>query len=102
GVEGFVVWADGRPAPGVNVYLSLVEEGQLSAFKVVRADERGRFALKVYEGLSYQVSAYPQGAQGAAAQSRWADVPPNSGAGQQPIKLVLPLVKDDKPQSGKP
>jgi hypothetical protein len=89
-VEGFVVWADGRPAPGVSVYQELKEEGELSAFKSLRADERGRFTLKIYEGPMYVVSAYPRGATGAAAQSRWVEVPP---AGSPPIRLVLPLPK---------
>jgi hypothetical protein len=89
-VEGFVVWADGRPAPGVIIYQSLTEEGDLAGHKSLRADERGRFTLKIYDGLKYAVSAYPQGATGAAAQSPWVEVAP---AGSPPIKLVLPLPK---------
>jgi 5-hydroxyisourate hydrolase-like protein (transthyretin family) len=89
-VEGFVVWADGRPAPGVNVHQTMTEEGDLAEFKTTRADERGRFKLKIYDGQKYVVSAYTRGATGAAAQSRWVEVPP---AGSPPIKLVLPLPK---------
>lgn len=91
GVEGFVVWADGRPAPGVSIYLALQEEGDLVALRSLRADERGRFTLKVYQGLTYNVSAYPQGATGNAAQSQWIDVPPIPDA--PPIKLVLPVLR---------
>lgn len=98
GVDGFVVWADGRPAPGVSIYVSLQEEGELSSHASQRADERGRFTLKVYEGLSYQVSAYPQGATGAAPQSKWVEVPP---PGAQPIKLVLPIIQSNKAKSGR-
>ena len=90
-VEGSVIWADGRPAPGVNIYLELQEEGELAALRSLRADERGRFTLKVYQGLTYKVSAYPQGATGNAAQSQWVDAPPTSDA--PPIKLVLPVLK---------
>ena len=90
-VEGFVVWADGRPAPGVNIYLSLQEEGEITGSRSLRADERGRFKLKVYEGLKYSVSAYPQGATGAAPQSPWVEVPQTPGSA--PIKLVLPILK---------
>jgi len=97
-VEGFVVWEDGRPAPGVSIYVSLQEEGELSSHASLRADERGRFTLKVYEGLSYQVSAYPQGATGNAPQSKWMDVPPR---GAQPIKLVLPIIQSNKAKSGR-
>jgi 5-hydroxyisourate hydrolase-like protein (transthyretin family) len=98
-VDGFVVWEDGRPAPGVSIYLSLQEEGELSAFKSIRADERGRFTVKVYEGLSYKVSAYPQGATGAAPQSKWMEVPP---PGAPPMKLVLPIIRSNKAKSGRP
>lgn len=99
GVEGFVVWADGRPAPGVNVYVSLEEDGERTSHASLRADERGRFTLKVYEGLSYQVSAYPQGATGVAPQSNVAEVPP---PGAQPIKLVLPIIRSNKAKTARP
>lgn len=89
-VEGLVVWADGRPAPGSYVALNLLEENELSASAAARADERGRFALKVYEGLSYQVSAYVPGAAPNASQSKWTEVPP---AGAAPLRLVLPAPK---------
>jgi len=98
-VDGFVVWEDGRPAPGVSIYVSLQEEGELSSHASIRADERGQFTLKVYEGLSYTVSAYPQGATGAASQSKWMEVPP---PGAQPIKLVLPIIKSNKAKNGRP
>ena len=90
-VAGTVVWEDGRPAPGVSVYLSLQEENDVTDTKSLVADERGRFMLKVYEGLNYKVSAYPRGATGPAAQSPWIDVPPSPGA--RPVRLVLPLPK---------
>jgi 5-hydroxyisourate hydrolase-like protein (transthyretin family) len=98
-VDGLVVWADGRPAPGVNVYVSLEEEGEPSSHTSLRADERGRFTLKVYEGLSYKVSASRPDATGAAAQSNWVEVPP---PGAQPIKLVLPITRSSKAKTARP
>src|SRR5258705_1790156 len=44
-VKGVVVLPDGRPAPGVNIYLSLTEEGQSTAFESLPADELGRFTF---------------------------------------------------------
>jgi hypothetical protein len=90
-VQGFVVWSDGRPAPGETIYLGLLEEGETAALKILRADDRGHFILKVYEGLYYKVSAYPRGASGDAPQSPWVEVPQTPGA--KPIKLVLPILK---------
>jgi 5-hydroxyisourate hydrolase-like protein (transthyretin family) len=88
-VKGFVVWSDGRPAPDVAIYLSLLEEGDITGTKTLQADERGHFTLKVYEGLEYRVSAY--NATGAAAQSEWVEAPQTADA--KPIKLVLPAPK---------
>ena len=88
-VTGTVVYEDGRSAPGASVYVSLQEEGGYDS-KSVQADERGHFTLKVYEGLSYRMSAYPRGANGPAAQGPWVDVPP---PGALHVKLVLPLLK---------
>ncbi|HEY0082456.1 MAG TPA: hypothetical protein VGB61_06680 [Pyrinomonadaceae bacterium] len=98
-VDGLVVWADGRPAPGVNVYAFLEEEGERSSHASLRADERGRFTLKVYEGLSYKVSAHPPDATGANAHSGWVEVPP---PGAQPVKLVLPIIRGDKAKTARP
>src|SRR5262245_35771043 len=90
-VQGFVVWSDGRPAPGEYIYLSLLEEGETSGTKTLQADERGHFTLKVFEGLYYKVSAYQRNASGAAPQSEWVDVPKTPDA--KPIKLVLPVLE---------
>jgi hypothetical protein len=90
-VQGFVVWSDGRPAPNEYIYLSFLEEGDISGFKILQADERGQFTLKVYEELNYRVSAYPRNGSGAAPQSQWVDVPQTPDA--KPIKLVLPVLK---------
>jgi hypothetical protein len=87
-VEGQVVWSDGNPAAGVSIYLSLTEDGEMSEFSSLRADAQGRFKLKVYEGLQYQVSAYPERATGAEAQSPWIAVPALHGPAS--VKLVLP------------
>jgi 5-hydroxyisourate hydrolase-like protein (transthyretin family) len=89
-VTGTVVYEDGRPAPGASVYVNQMEEDRTGDFKNVQADERGHFSLKVYEGLSYKMSAYPRGATGPAPQSPWIDVPP---PGALPVKLVLPVLK---------
>lgn len=88
-VKGFVVWSDGRHAPGVTIYMSLLEEGETSGTKTLQADERGHFTFKVYEGLEYRVSAY--NATGAATQSEWVETPQTADA--KPIKLVLPAPK---------
>ncbi|MCA1643019.1 MAG: carboxypeptidase-like regulatory domain-containing protein, partial [Acidobacteria bacterium] len=90
-VEGAVVWSDGRPAPGANLYLSLQEGGATTAFVMLKADERGRFKLKVCEGLSFTVNAYTDGAGDAmAARSPQVEVPPRGSA---PLKLVLAVTK---------
>lgn len=89
-VTGTVVYEDGRPAPGATVYVNQTEEDRTGDSRNAQADERGRFTLKVYEGLSYKMSAYPRGATGPAAQGQWVDVPP---PGARPVKLVLPVLK---------
>ncbi len=87
-VTGEVVWEDGRPAPGATVYVNQMEGDLLGESRNVQADERGRFTLKVYEGLVYRMSAYPRGASGPAPQSPWVEVPP---PGARPVRLVLPV-----------
>jgi 5-hydroxyisourate hydrolase-like protein (transthyretin family) len=88
-VNGFVVWSDGRPAPGVYIYVSLQEEEERAvSLETVRADERGRFTLKLFEGQKYKVSAYPENARGNAAQSEWVEV--LQAHRTTPLKLVLP------------
>lgn len=99
-VDGLVVWSEGQPASGVNIYLSLMEEGDMTANITLQADERGQFTLKLYEGLQYKVSAYPQRDSGPAAQSPWLEVPHIHGP--KTIKLVLPGSRPpdlQKPQS---
>jgi hypothetical protein len=90
-VEGYVVWSDGRPSPGVSITLSMWEHGEFTASQSFLADERGRFKLKVYEGVNYAVSAYPLNASGPEPQSKWVEVPTTSGG--EPIRLVLPILK---------
>jgi 5-hydroxyisourate hydrolase-like protein (transthyretin family) len=87
-VEGQVVWSDGKQAPGVSIYLSLMEDGEMSEFSSLRADAEGRFKLKIFEGLQYKVSAYPDGARGPEAQSPWITLPALHGP--RSVKLVLP------------
>ena len=91
GVEGFVVWEDGRPAPGANIYLSEFAEGEMVSLSSSRADEHGRFTLKVYEGLTYKMSAYQEGAGSPPPQSPWVEF---QAAPRAPhLKLVLPAPK---------
>jgi 5-hydroxyisourate hydrolase-like protein (transthyretin family) len=89
-VTGTVVYEDGQAAPGASVYVSQMEDDRTGDIRNAQADERGRFTVKVYEGLSYRMSAYPRGATGTAAQSPWIEVPPR---GARPVKLVLPVLK---------
>jgi 5-hydroxyisourate hydrolase-like protein (transthyretin family) len=89
-VTGEVVWEDGRPAPGATVYVNQEVDDRTGDYKSVRADERGRFAVKVYEGMSYKVSAYSPDATGPAPMSPPLDVPP---PGARPVRLVLPILK---------
>jgi 5-hydroxyisourate hydrolase-like protein (transthyretin family) len=89
-VAGEVVYEDGSPAPGAYVYVNQMEDDRTGDSRNAKADEHGRFTFKVYEGLSYKMSAYPQGATGSAAQSPWVDVPPR---GARPVRLVLPVLK---------
>ena len=88
-VEGIVVWPDGRPATGASVYLDLFEEGEMTAFSSVQANDNGRFTLKLYEGLQYKVRAFKQGAAGKNAQSEWIEIPLNSPPDSL-FRLVLP------------
>jgi hypothetical protein len=90
-IEGAVMWADGRAAPGASVFVSLYEEGEMSDSRSLQADERGLFTLKLHEGLTYRVSAYPAGGTGPEAQSQWVDVTASPSA--QTLKLVLPVLK---------
>lgn len=86
-LEGAVVWEDGRPAPGAGVNVSLFEEGEMTVYKWLKADERGRFTLKLFSGASYRVSASLQTDSGASAQSKWIDL--QAAPEASPIKLVL-------------
>ena len=90
-VEGYVVWADGRPAPGASVSLGMYEDGEFTASQTVYADERGRFTLKAYEGMKYKVSAYPLNASGPEPQSKWVELPTIPGG--EPVRLVLPILR---------
>jgi len=86
-VDGMVVWPDGQPVNGANVYVSLTEEGEMSSFSSVQADASGQFTLKLYEGLQYKVSAYRQGSGGKSSQSEYIEIPMTV---DQPLRLVLP------------
>jgi hypothetical protein len=86
-VNGVVVWPDGRPADAVSIYVSLMEEGDMSSFATVPADENGKFSLTLYEGLQYRVSAFRQLLR-KYVQSEYIEIPLNPG--NQSIKLVLP------------
>jgi 5-hydroxyisourate hydrolase-like protein (transthyretin family) len=93
-VNGVVVWPDGRPANAVSIYVSLMEEGDMSSFATVPADENGKFSLTIYEGLQYKISAYRQLGAGKYVQSEYIEIPLNLE--NQPIKLVLPNQPRDK------
>lgn len=90
-IEVAVVWADGRAAPGASVYVSLREDGETTDSRSLQADERGRFTLKLHEGLTYRVSAYPVGGTGPEAHSQWVDI--TASPGTQALRLVLPVLK---------
>jgi hypothetical protein len=90
-VSGVVVWSDGQPAPGASVYLSLMEEGEMSSFSSVLTDENGRFTLHLYQGLQYKASAYLQSAPGKHSQSEYIEIPM---ATDRPLRLVLPLLRN--------
>lgn len=90
-IEGAVVWADGRAAPGASIYVSLHEEGEFSESRSVQADERGLFTLKLREGLRYRVSVHPVGAMGMEARGQWVDVIVSPGT--PTLRLVLPFIK---------
>jgi protocatechuate 3,4-dioxygenase beta subunit len=92
-VNGVVVSTDGQPVKGASVYVSLTEEGEMSSFSSVQTDENGRFALKLFEGLQYKVSAYEE--SGALrAQSGYIDIPMNLG--DEGLKLELPPLRPIK------
>lgn len=86
-LEGAVVWADGRPAPGAGVNVSLFEEGEMTVYRWIKADERGRFTLKLFSGANYRVNATLQTDSGSSAQSKWIDL--QAAPGAAPINLVL-------------
>jgi 5-hydroxyisourate hydrolase-like protein (transthyretin family) len=86
-VNGIVTWSDGQPATRASVYVNLIEDGEMSAFFSVQADESGRFTLQLYQGLQYKVSAYSQGPNRKSAQSEYIEVPMLL---DQPLSLVLP------------
>lgn len=88
-VAGIAVWADGRPAPGVSIYVTRMDEGRGDSMNTLRADERGNFTLEVFDGLSYSASAFAENGGRPGVQSPWIEVP--SRHGPRPLKLVLPL-----------
>lgn len=90
-VDGQVVWADGKPAPNVNIYLTMMEDGETFSSPTSRADATGKFKLKVFEGMQYQVSAYPNNASGPEPQSPWVTVP--AANGPRTVKLILPILR---------
>ena len=86
-VEGTVVWPDGRPVPKASIYLSLSEEGDFASLSSPPTDENGRFTLKLFEGLSYKISAFLSRPNQRGIQSPWTDVPTKNGP--RSIKIVL-------------
>jgi hypothetical protein len=91
-VNGLVVWPDGQPAPGASVFVSLNEEGAMSASSTTTTDDKGRFTLKLYEGLQYKVSAYVKSAGSKSSQTEYIEIPISV---DQPLRLVLPPLPRD-------
>jgi len=58
-IKGVVLWPDGRPAVGANVYLEEVGTGP-SLSGGVEVDQEGHFSLKGYDGVEYAVFAYTE------------------------------------------
>jgi 5-hydroxyisourate hydrolase-like protein (transthyretin family) len=86
-LEGVVVWPDGRPVPEAGVTVSLFEEGEMTTYKSLKTDERGRFSLKVLSGATYRASAALSLASGGYVQSKWTEF--QAAPGAEPLKIVL-------------
>lgn len=54
-IKGAVVWADGRPASGVDVYLKEDEYTICCVMKNVKTDANGNFVLIGYENRRYRI-----------------------------------------------
>jgi protocatechuate 3,4-dioxygenase beta subunit len=88
-LTGLVVWPDGQPVAGASVYVSLNEDGDMSEFTGTTTDQKGLFALKLYEGLQYRVSAYLKGTGSKYWQTEFTEIPMTL---DQPLRLVLPAM----------
>jgi 5-hydroxyisourate hydrolase-like protein (transthyretin family) len=95
-LEGVVVWEDGRPAAGASVNVSLLEEGEMTTYRYVKADERGRFTFKAFDGATYRVSATAQTSAGQTAMAKWVDF--QAAPDTKPLRLVV-APEAEKPKS---
>jgi len=84
-IEGIVRMTDGRPAP---VVLVRVLDGSNTFVAQGTADRDGHFALRVFEGVSYELHAVWPGAVRTGATSA---VPEAIPAGSGPLSLHLVL-----------
>ncbi|HEV2859599.1 MAG TPA: carboxypeptidase-like regulatory domain-containing protein [Pyrinomonadaceae bacterium] len=88
-ISGVVVYADGRPAAGVNVrYQARTRDRKRSGTGGLKTDERGRFSFKGYEGTAFLVGAFTDGCEEPKCRhAHEAEVGP---AGAPPrLRLVL-------------
>ena len=56
-VQGFVLWPDGTPAAGAEVYLADREHPGWIANGTTETDAQGRFTLAGFDGITYWVLA---------------------------------------------
>lgn len=84
-VSGYVVWANGKPAPEARVGYTVIGDAVLYGAKL---DSQGRFSFKAYEGLSIALLGSIERERGKGLYSEWVRVTVIPGLPQ--IKIVMP------------